>query len=408
MPEPVKLETGQRDGRELTDRSWDVAVVGAGPAGSIAALHLARQGHKVLVLDKEEFPREQVCGDALIADAVRTLERMGCNDEVQSRGQDVGCAVVFSPSRIAFQVSGHFITLKRRILDAILARRAVDAGASFFRAAVSECTTEANGSCTVSLRQLGIHVRAKAIIVATGADIRLVRDALVDDPLPPSAVAMRCYVKSSYAIDEMLISYDRSILPGYAWIFPLGKGEYNVGCGYFYRGGTRHTPNLLRMFEVFCQQFPPAARLIKGASVHTPMKGATLRCGLGELSAGPAGNVVAVGETIGATFPFTGEGIGKAMETGELAAKLLDRCLLRGDFSELQLYPSLVTSVLGDKYLGYRVAQRWLSHAWLADLLAKRMKTSPFLRDAASGMLNETIDPRDIFSLHGILRSFLE
>src|SRR5437016_12531817 len=56
---------------------WDVLIVGAGPAGSIAAFHLAARGHAVLLLDKKRFPRNKTCGDGLLSDALRVLERVG-------------------------------------------------------------------------------------------------------------------------------------------------------------------------------------------------------------------------------------------------------------------------------------------------------------------------------------------
>ena len=64
---------------------WDAVVVGAGPAGATAARQLARQGHRVMLLDSRAFPREKVCGHALLADALACLERVGLLDEVAAR-----------------------------------------------------------------------------------------------------------------------------------------------------------------------------------------------------------------------------------------------------------------------------------------------------------------------------------
>ncbi len=68
---------------------WDVVIIGAGPAGSTAAIHLARQGHGVLLLEKEKFPRDKVCGDALIADSLRCLGRLGLLPTVIREGKIV-------------------------------------------------------------------------------------------------------------------------------------------------------------------------------------------------------------------------------------------------------------------------------------------------------------------------------
>src|SRR6185295_13891760 len=109
---------------DLPDREWDVVVVGAGPAGATAAAHLARAGRDVLLVDRARFPRDKVCGDALIPDAIGALDRLGALDAVRQRGQSIAATGVFSPSRIEFEVPGRFITLKRVHLDAIVAERA--------------------------------------------------------------------------------------------------------------------------------------------------------------------------------------------------------------------------------------------------------------------------------------------
>ena len=77
-------------------------------------------------------------------------------------------------------------------------------------------------------------------------------------------MALRCYVRSTSRIDELVVSYDREIAPGYAWIFPLGGGIYNVGCGTTVTDGRRM--NLRRDFGAFVDRFPLARALMAHAS----------------------------------------------------------------------------------------------------------------------------------------------
>ena len=391
---------------DLPEESWDVAIAGAGPAGATVAVHLALSGHRILLLDRHAFPRDKVCGDGLIADTIGALARMGALDTVKSRARLVRQTSVYSAGRHRIDLPGPFLTIKRFDLDAIVAARAVAAGATLARATVTDIQAGCDG-VTLTLSGRDAPIRARYAVVATGADLALPRRLELTAAVTPSALAVRCYVQSRADIDRLLISYDREILPGYAWIFPLRNGEYNVGCGAFFRKGVRGDVNLRTMFERFVESFPDARALMRAATSLTQLKGAPLRCGLGPAAGRTPPGVLAIGETIGTTFPFTGEGIGKAMETGELAAAVLHEALAADDPSRLSNFRAQVATTLGPRYAGYRAAQRWLTRAWITDLLARRTQKSRFLQESLAGILNETIDPRAVFSVRGLVRSFL-
>src|SRR5437588_10854184 len=139
---PIRYEGSsnwpQLDAPAAPGRDWDVVVVGAGPAGSMAALHLARRGHRTLLLDKDAFPRDKVCGDALIPDTIRSLKRTSMYEEVCELALRRTVSTFYSPSRVQYDVRGEFLTLKRIELDALIVRGAVAAGATFCRANVTD------------------------------------------------------------------------------------------------------------------------------------------------------------------------------------------------------------------------------------------------------------------------------
>ena len=392
---------------EAVERSWDVAIVGAGPAGSTAAIHLADRGHRVLLLDRDAFPRDKVCGDGLIADAVRCLRRAGLYDEVSSRGFKSQVGTVYSPSRIRFDIPGEFLTLKRSQLDALMARRAISAGASFCHCRVTDVEVQHDNTLVLSTEGDAGPLKARIVFLATGANVSMPSKLGLVSREGPSAVALRCYVRSNVALDRLVISYDKSITPGYAWIFPVGDGEFNIGCGVAY-GAKRGAPvNLREAFQLFLTSFPLAAEIVRHAESISPIRGAMLRCGLtGTQPSGP-GNTLVLGETIGATFPFTGEGIGKAMETGEIAAEVAHEALVDGDLARLREFPNRIEQELRPKFLGYRIAENWFSRPWLNDFVARRIRRSRFLQELVAGIVNETVDPREVFSLRGMLRSFV-
>ncbi len=396
----------QREAGSLPDETFDVLIVGAGPAGSTAALHLAGRGHRVLLVDREQFPREKICGDGLISDSIRSLERAGLIDVVRQVGHTVKELTTFSPSRVELSVAGEFITLKRRALDALIARKAGTRGAVFCRGKVTRLGVEPGGTVTANLESGDRALRARVGVVATGVRLDLLQPHNLVQRSRPGAVAMRCYVRSSYDLDRMIVSWDRSITPGYAWIFPMGNGEYNLGCGLSYRFKKKKTPSLHEFFRIFTEQFPIARDLMNKSKMVTPLRGATLRWGLQGINPVGPGNLLAIGETIATTYQMTGEGIGKAMESGELAAEVIHQALESNDFSRLSRYPERLKQELEPRYLGYKFGERWLARPWLADFLSRRAKKSKFLRDSMAGLITETVDPRTIFSVRGVLKSF--
>jgi menaquinone-9 beta-reductase len=396
----------QQDPGTLEQRPWDVVVTGAGPAGCIVARQLALDGHGVLLVERHRFPRDKACGDALIPDAVRSLRRTGLHDRVAALAHPAAVARISSPSRHQVDVPGEFLLIKRRLLDAELATAAVEAGVTLCVGKVSRIA-EAHDTVLVDLGEA--KARARFAVIATGASVVLARGCGLATRERASAVALRRYVRSEARIPELLIAYDRAVIPGYGWIFPVGGDEYNVGCGIVVDESGQPAANLRALFDAFMHEVPEARELdALRIAEPSPQRGAPLRCGLTGCRAWNGGRILVAGETLGATFPFTFEGIGKAMETAELAAASLHHALLADDRASLADYAARLDSELGPRYRGYEAAQRWLGIAWLNDLLARRARNSRYLREALAAMLREDRDPRAAFSVRGFARSFVQ
>lgn len=401
----VERETWQRPLGALPERFWDAIVVGAGPAGAMASRYLAGMGHCVLVIDKQRFPRDKVCGDALIPDSIRCLQRAGLYDAVARAGYRLGTVDVYSPSQAVLSLSGAFITCKRIVLDHILARAAAEHDAVVCQGHVADIAVLEDHTVAVACKGYGRPLRARVALIATGADVSLLSRCGMAERPRATAVALRCYIRSSYVIDRLTLSFDRAIVPGYAWIFPVSRDEYNVGCGVLYHPKKKTEFNLRDIYRRFVSAFPLCRSLMVKSTASTPLQGARLRCGLRGACVAPGGNVLAIGETIGATFPFTGEGIGKAMETGEIAAEIVHDALTHDAFDRLHDFPRRLEQQLRPRYKGYQMAEDWLGNAWLNDLVIRRARKSRFLREAMNGIITETVDPGAIFSFRGLLKS---
>jgi len=378
-----------------------VVVAGAGPAGAVTALHLARRGFRVALRDRSAFPREKVCGDGLIADSLNALRRAGLYERAAAEAFPVSSALAHSPFGTVVEVRGEALVLERRRLDAMLVEAAVREGASFAVGRVRRLLPSEEG-VRVEVEGGGEPLRAYFAVLATGADLHLLKPLEGDLPAP-TAVALRAYVRSRAPLDRMVFAFLRDLLPGYGWIFPMGEGRFNVGVGLPFDQGGRLKP----LFRRFLETFPPARDLLAQGELLGEPRGAPLRTGFRGASPRPHVRILVAGESLGTTYPFSGEGIGKAMESGEAAAEALERALSGGGPDALDLYPQVLENRLKPRYFGYEMAERWISHPWLCEVIFRRARKSRWMQEALAGLAAETVDPREVFSWKGFIKSLL-
>jgi len=400
--------------------SCDVLVVGAGPAGSAAAITLARAGLDVVLVDQHLFPRDKVCGDGLIPDAHNALRKLGVLDEVMRQAQPAGFVGCIGPRGGRIDVPGALAVLPRKALDLILCRAAVAAGARMFAPLRFITPLEQNdGSgetrvvgATLRYGDTTRELRARWVVLASGAVPQALMAACMSTRTSPSGVALRGYVKNDAMvgrIDKLEVVWHRAVTPGYGWIFPCADGVFNIGVGMgdsHARGGksVKRELNLRQAMDDFVSAYAPARALMATGTLLGPMKGAPLRCTLEGARFTRPGLIVA-GEAAGSTYSFTGEGIGKAMETGMLAAEAVltgaaDATVRAGYEAKLR--------ALKPRFDLYQRANRVNRHPWLADLLIWRAQRSPALMRRMAGVLNETSNPGHLVSLKAFHRLFLE
>jgi flavin-dependent dehydrogenase len=257
------------------------------------------------------------------------------------------------------------------------------------------------------VRASGEEILARLVLVATGAASPLLELFERGAGTAYDAFAGRCYFRfpDGGVPDHVLVAWDASTAPGYGWVFPLEDGLVNVGCGLFLHG-KRRAPHLERLFERFLDS-AQVKELLSSAVRDGPFRGAALRCGMRRVL--PARErLLAIGETQGATLPFSGEGIGKAMETAELAVSCAEEALRADDLSASRLsqYTRALKERLVPRYRAYETAQRWVRRPGLVTYLGRRAKKSASLRRLMSGLLDESTPPEAIFNPLAILKSY--
>ncbi|MGY0197385.1 geranylgeranyl reductase family protein [Leptothrix sp. BB-4] len=421
LPDAVAARLGHDatlrvDGGGDWPASVDVLVVGAGPAGSACAIELARAGRSVLLVDQHDFPRDKVCGEGLIPDAHAALAHLGVLDAVMARAQGVAHVRCVAPRGGQVDVPGRLAVLPRQVLDTLLVQQAQRCGARVRTPWKFDGLIESDGRVRgARLRSPGSagetrEVATRWVVMATGAAVPALIKADLCERRTPTGVALRVHVHApdlAQRLTTMDVVWHRALRPGYGWIFPCGDGLFNIGVGaFFQRGESGDGTNLHELFDAFVRVHPPARELMQQARWRGDTKGAPLRCTLRGARLGRPG-VLATGEAIGSTYDFSGEGIGKAMETGMLAAACIrdDGTDAQADADVLGRYQAAVAA-LQPRFDLYEKANQVNHHPWLADLVIWRARRSAAVLRRMSGVLEETSNPGNLLSLKGLARLF--
>jgi geranylgeranyl reductase family protein len=304
----------------------DLLVVGAGPAGAAAAIEAARRGLSVTLVDKASFPRDKTCGDGLTAAALRLLRDLDVEPATLPGFQPVATTIVVRPSgrHVVLPVPSardHAAVVRRRDLDAALVARAADAGAKLFEATEIIGVAESAGGVEVGAAD-GTRFRARHAIAADGhwSPVRRHLDAATGREYGPDLGEWHAVRQYFNGVDDprLWVMFERDLLPGYAWVFPLPGGAANVGFGVLRHGRTGR--DLKAMWPALLER--PALRYVldAGAQPAGPMRAWPIpaRYDAARLT---SGSVLFAGDAAGVVDPLTGEGIAQALETGILAAR---------------------------------------------------------------------------------------
>jgi menaquinone-9 beta-reductase len=359
---------------------YDAVVVGAGPAGSIAALVLARGGARVALADKAVFPRDKACGDLIGPRGVQVLADLGLTVPDVGHGSDL-LAVGPSGRRSRLPAfsgrgyPGHGIVVPRVSFDHALREAALAAGAVGVRARITAVDQDPDGTVRAVLAG-GQRLAGDVIIGADGALSPVARLAGMLDPGAALwGFAVRAYVPGEVPLPLLVLleSAPWRIYPGYGWLFPGADGQANVGIG-IGMGGTRHAAPLRGDLDRFTALLRSRGDLGEGADIG-PVVGGWLRMG-GTGTPPAAGNVLLVGDAAGLINPLQGEGIAPAMISARLAAE----AVLAGPCQAGPAYTRALAEAFGRYLPGASALQRGLLRRPRVASAGMRLVTAPVVR----------------------------
>ncbi|MCG2785133.1 MAG: NAD(P)/FAD-dependent oxidoreductase [Anaerolineae bacterium] len=385
-----------------------ILIVGAGPAGSTAAYFLARAGVDVLLVDQATFPRDKSCGDSISPGAVEILDKMGLTDWANLKGyaRNIGYrlsspngSVAYIPFPARFSPYPNYL-IPRHEFDHALVQHAVSAGARL-REGVRLTGFERISADLVQVTgtegKTPISLTAKLVIAADGSISAFTsRRGMV--PGPADGLALRQYYSNVAGEPGLFeLHWEKSVLPAYGFIFHMNDGIAVFGTGMFRKDQQRLKANIQERLTTFMTQNPFARDALRKAQAISPVAGHPYRDDA-ELVKSYADNLMLVGDAAGTGHPMTGEGIGPAMVSAELAARYAVEALQKGDVSESGLagYGLAFHKQFDSLHKISQLARNALTFPWVVDRTVRRCAKDPVFGAAMAGILAGMVSPGEM------------
>ena len=408
--------------------NFDVIVVGGGPAGSAAACYAADEGLKVLLLEKDNYPRDKVCGDAVGGKALKHLEELGILNTLEKSPHFIFDSVIFSNTReekVKVEIKDSEATgyvYPRINFDWILfneARSRVEDKGGFviqnFRVN-SLLINDKNNNQIIGVKgKNGTDEKkfyAPITIGAGGVNCPVAKTIITeinDEEFIEKehwSSSFREYWKNvenvNYDKGAIEFHYVDGVIPGYFWIFPVGKNTCNVGLGITLKDLKKKEMKLKELQkyiieEKFSNRFKNA-ELVKdsgkgwqlplGSPRKTKMKLRRM-FGNGCLLIGDAGSLV---------DPFTGEGIGNALLSAKIAVKHFKQNKNEFDLKSGEEYQKEIWNILGKELTNSFKIQNYTRKKWLINWFIGKAQRKPELQKILSESLTSKEAQRQLTS----------
>ncbi len=393
--------------------NYDVIIVGAGPAGTTAALYANQFNLKCLLVDKAFFPRDKVCGDALSGKSVRIMRELNLVDEVgQLDGSIINRITFGSPSHKQFDINlkgsknkDHIkqgFVIPRKIFDNYLFEKAkliTDVYEGFSVTDLIYDNNKISGIKGLDKDKNQKEFNAPIVMGCDGANSIIARKLnLYSMDMQNTAVAIRCYYENVKGLtDQIELHYVNEVLPGYFWLFPAGDGIANIGIGLSKNDAKKEKRNLRQILEdvisskYFKDRFLDAKPLEKPVGWNLPL-GRIQRKNYGD-------GFMLLGDAAGLIDPFTGEGIGNAMVSSKYAMQIAAKAIKMNDYSKAVLseYDKLLWAEIGKELKTSSKLQDLAKYSFLLNFVINRAARNKEVQDIISGMLTNEI-PKDKLS----------
>jgi len=392
---------------------YDVIIVGAGPAGTCAALYGHRQGLKTLLLDKSQFPRDKTCGDALSGKSVKVLDDLGLISGVDNLNGSIIKRIIFGNPRhsecellldksLNKKHIKHGYVIPRIAFDNFMLEEAKKVSKYEDGFTVNDLIFD-NNNIVVGVKGRTKNgeekeFRGNLVFGADGPSSIVSKKAgLYDMNMEHTAVGIRCYYENVKDLtDQIELHYVKEMNPGYFWIFPAGQNRANIGVGLLKSIVKKEERKLSDIMldvidsENFRHRFKDAVPMEKPKGWNLPF-GSIKRENHGD-------GFLLLGDAAGLVDPFTGEGIGNALVSGRIAAEVAAKAKENNNFTKeyLKYYDQELWGYLGNELSTSSKLLKLAHSKFLLNFVIDRAARNEKVRNLISGMLADEIPKSEL------------
>ena len=384
------------------NNNYDIIIIGAGPAGSSAALYAQKLGLKTILLDKATFPRDKICGDALSGKSVRYMKELNILDEMPKLNGSLIKRITFgSPAHKQFDINLSGSNNTGKIKEGfVIPRKKFD---NFLFNKAKNITEIKEGFKVIDIiyenkKIIGVEgikdkrkekIYAPIILGCDGPNSIISRKlGFQEEDESNIAIAIRCYYKNVKGLsDQIELHFVDEVLPGYFWMFPAGNGIANIGIGLSKKEAKKDKRKLTEILndviksDYFKDRFSESEKMENPKGWSLPL-GRIIRPSYGD-------GFMLLGDAAGLVDPFTGEGIGNAMASAKYAVKVASMAKEKKDYSKnmFSKYHELLWKDIGSELKTSSKLQDLANYRFLLNLVINKAAKSEEIQNIISGML---------------------
>lgn len=393
--------------------NYDIAIVGAGPAGLSAAIFLAEKGYKIALIDKKEFPKDKACGGAVSDRSLNVLSRMPNNlyqefMQIAEESSSLGLRL-FAPNYHYFDIKpkpeAHHQSvayiIKRKEFDNFLFESLMRYKNVQFHKAKIKSVQISSEKASLDLENLQINT--KIVVGADGTNSFIAKKLLPKSLSKPEDItAVRVFYENISGFDSENLAelhYIKNLVPFYFWIFPLPNNQYNVGLGLSKEILKKKGLKLHDILHEIIEKHPQISERFKNAKQISEVKAHNLPIFTNkERISGE--RFLLVGDAASMVDPLFGEGIGNALLSGELAAYHIDSIFDLGDFSaknNLKYDQNIYKKMWAEVQIHYRLTKFFTKPFWY-NYLIKKAGRSKYFQNVVNEMLENDFKKKKLLN----------